>query len=73
MKILGAAAAREYSFERCVEIGKAVNEQLVSIGSALDHCHVPGRPNHDEIAQDVVVVGAGVHNEPARHSEVERE
>jgi hypothetical protein len=64
MKILGAAAAKGYSFERCVEIGKAVNEQLVSIGSALDHCHVPGRQNHDEIGDDVCVIGAGIHNEP---------
>ena len=64
MKILGAAAAKEYSFERLVEIGRAVNEQLVSIGSALDHCHVPGRQNHDEIGEDVCVVGAGIHNEP---------
>jgi triose/dihydroxyacetone kinase / FAD-AMP lyase (cyclizing) len=66
MKILGGAAAREYSFERCVELGKAVNEQLVSIGSALDHCHVPGRQNHDEIGDDVCVIGAGIHNEPVR-------
>lgn len=66
MKILGAAAAKGYSFERCVEIGKAVNEELVSIGSALDHCHVPGRQNHDEIGDDVCVIGAGIHNEPVR-------
>ncbi|CZT50669.1 related to dihydroxyacetone kinase [Rhynchosporium secalis] len=65
MKILGAAAAKEYSFEQLVKIGKAVNEQLVSIGSALDHCHVPGRQNHEEIGDDVCVVGAGIHNEPA--------
>jgi hypothetical protein len=64
MKILGAAAARDYSFERCVDIGRAVNEQLVSIGSALDHCHVPGRQNHEEIGGDVCVIGAGIHNEP---------
>ncbi|TVY82179.1 Dihydroxyacetone kinase [Lachnellula suecica] len=64
MKILGAAAAKEYSFERCVEVGKAVNDQLVSIGSALDHCHVPGRQNHEEVGEDVVVIGAGIHNEP---------
>jgi dihydroxyacetone kinase len=68
MKILGAAAAKEYTFERCVEIGKAVNGQLVSIGSALDHCHVPGRQNHDEIGDDVCVIGAGIHNEPVRPS-----
>lgn len=68
MKILGAAAARDYEFERCVEIGKAVNEQLVSIGSVLNHCHVPGRQNHDEIGEDVVVIGAGIHNEPVKRS-----
>ncbi|EPE26915.1 DAK1/DegV-like protein [Glarea lozoyensis ATCC 20868] len=64
MKVLGAAASQEYSYERLVDIGKAVNNQLVSIGSALDHCHVPGRQNHDEIGDDVCVVGAGIHNEP---------
>lgn len=73
MKTLGAAAAREYSFERCVEIGKAVNAQLVSIGSALDHCHVPGRQNHDEIGDDVCVIGAGIHNEPVGTLEVSME
>ena len=66
MKMLGAGAAKEYSFERLVEIGKAVNDQLVSIGSTLNHCHVPGRQNHDEIGDDVCVIGAGIHNEPVR-------
>jgi dihydroxyacetone kinase len=66
MKVLGAAAAKEYSFERLVEIGKAVNDQLVSIGSALDHCHVPGRQNHESIGDDGVYIGAGIHNEPVR-------
>jgi triose/dihydroxyacetone kinase / FAD-AMP lyase (cyclizing) len=64
MKVLGAAAALEYSYEKLVKIGRAVNDQLVSIGSSLDHCHVPGRQNHDEIGDDVCVVGAGIHNEP---------
>jgi dihydroxyacetone kinase len=68
MKILGGAAKRDYSFERCVEIGKAVNHQLVSIGSTLDHCHVLGRQNHDEIGDDVCVIGAGIHNEPVTPS-----
>jgi len=64
MKMLGAAAAKEYSFERLVEIGKAINDQLVSIGSALDHCHVPGRQNHESIGDDGVYIGSGIHNEP---------
>ncbi|CAG8959801.1 hypothetical protein HYFRA_00001709 [Hymenoscyphus fraxineus] len=52
MKILGAAAKRGWDFDSCVKLGRACNEQIVSIGSVLDHCHVPGRQNHDEIGDD---------------------
>lgn len=64
MKITGAAAGRKYGFDKCVGIGRAVNAQVVSIGSALDHCHVPGRQASEAIPSDVAVVGAGIHNEP---------
>lgn len=64
MKITGAAAAKKYDFDRCVSIGRAVNAQVVSIGSALDHCHVPGRQGNEPIPKDVAIVGAGIHNEP---------
>jgi triose/dihydroxyacetone kinase / FAD-AMP lyase (cyclizing) len=64
MKIVSGAAAKKYSFDRCVDIGRAVNAQTVSIGSSLDHCHVPGRQVHEGIPHDVCVVGAGIHNEP---------
>jgi triose/dihydroxyacetone kinase / FAD-AMP lyase (cyclizing) len=63
-KVVGAAAANKYSFQDCVDLGRAVNAQVVSIGSALDHCHVPGRQTHEPLPRDVVVVGAGIHNEP---------
>lgn len=63
MKIIGGAAARGYSFHQCLDIGKAVNEHTVTIGSALDHCHVPGR-QHQTVGDDTCVVGAGIHNEP---------
>lgn len=66
MKMTGAAAARGMSFEQCARIGAAVNQQVVSIGSALDHCHVPGRRHNESLPSDVVVVGAGIHNEPVR-------
>ncbi|UPK91490.1 hypothetical protein LCI18_002621 [Fusarium solani-melongenae] len=65
MKILGGAAAKGSSFEDCLEIGKAVNDNTVTIGSALDHCHVPGR-QHQSLADDICVVGAGIHNEPGQ-------
>ncbi|KAK7959331.1 uncharacterized protein PG986_004185 [Apiospora aurea] len=63
-KITTAAAAKKYSFDRCVKLATAVNAEVVSIGSALDHCHVPGRAKHETLPSDVVVVGAGIHNEP---------
>lgn len=64
MKITGAAAGKKYSFDQCVRIGRAVNDQVVSIGSALDHCHVPGRQGNEPIPNNVCIVGAGIHNEP---------
>lgn len=65
MKILCAAAAEGSSFDGCVALAQALNDQTVSIGSSLDHCHVPGR-QHQSIADDICVVGAGIHNEPGQ-------
>lgn len=66
MKIIGAAAAEGYSFEQCLALGRAVNAHTVTIASALDHCHVPGRSQQSSVADDVVVIGAGIHNEPGQ-------
>jgi dihydroxyacetone kinase len=66
MKIIGAAAAEGYSFEQCLALGKAVNAHTVTIASALDHCHVPGRTQQSSVSDDVVVIGAGIHNEPGQ-------
>ncbi|KAH7158221.1 Dak1 domain-containing protein [Dactylonectria estremocensis] len=54
LKAVGAAAQAKKSFERCVDIGKAVNDSLVTIG----------RQAHETISKDVCVVGSGIHNEP---------
>ncbi|KAJ5663276.1 hypothetical protein N7507_004007, partial [Penicillium longicatenatum] len=66
MKILGAAAAEGYSFDDCLQLGRAVNAQTVTIASALDHCHVPGRDQQSSLPNDVCVIGAGIHNEPGQ-------
>lgn len=67
MKILGAAAAEGCSFEDCITIGKATNANTVTIDSALDHCHVPGRQYHG-LPNDTCVIGSGIHNEPAQRA-----
>lgn len=64
MKITCAAANAKYSFHQCESIARALNDQVVSIGSTLDHCHVPGRQKNETIPDDVCIIGAGIHNEP---------
>jgi dihydroxyacetone kinase len=42
LKLVGAAAEQNWSFERCVELGTELNSNLVTVGTSLDHCHIPG-------------------------------
>ncbi|OAA35505.1 dihydroxyacetone kinase [Beauveria brongniartii RCEF 3172] len=65
MKIVCSAAAENWHFDDCVRLAEVVNAQTVSIGSALDHCHVPGR-QHQSVAENTCIIGAGIHNEPGR-------
>ncbi|KAK9243265.1 Dak1 domain-containing protein [Lipomyces tetrasporus] len=64
LKVLGTAAGSGASFDQCVAIGSAVNANMVTVGTSLDHCHVPGRQNHETLPDDVCVLGMGIHNEP---------
>lgn len=63
-KILGAAAEANLSFADVLNLGQAVNKNLVSIAATLDHCHVPGRSTFAQIPKDTVELGLGLHNEP---------
>lgn len=67
LKLCGAAAEAGYEFEKCLELGTAVNANAVTVGSSLDHCHIPGREHHRSIPQDAYVLGMGIHNEPGLH------
>ncbi|KAK3056243.1 hypothetical protein LTR09_002750 [Extremus antarcticus] len=67
LKLAGAAAHHDYSFEDCMSIGASVNGNAVTVGSSLDHCHIPGREHHRSIPDNTYVVGMGVHNEPGLH------
>lgn len=59
LKLCGAAAEAGYDFEKCLKIGTAVNANAVTVGSSLDHCHIPGREHHRSIPQDAYVLGMG--------------
>ncbi len=46
-------------------VAQLVADNTVSIGSSLAHVHVPGRrePEEDELAEGLVEIGMGIHNE----------
>jgi dihydroxyacetone kinase len=67
LKLCGSAAESGYDFEKCMNIGYAVNANAVTVGSSLDHCHIPGREHHRSIPEDTYVQGIGLHNEPGLH------
>ncbi|KAK0843048.1 hypothetical protein LTS02_016237 [Friedmanniomyces endolithicus] len=67
LKLCGSAAEDGYDFEKCMKIGEAVNANAVTVGSSLDHCHIPGREHHRSVPDDTYVLGMGIHNEPGLH------
>ncbi|KAF2734489.1 dihydroxyacetone kinase-like protein [Polyplosphaeria fusca] len=64
IKLIGAASQQNWPFEKCRKIGDLGNSQLVTIGTSLDHCHVPGRDAFEAVPDDACVLGMGIHNEP---------
>ncbi|KAK3672509.1 hypothetical protein LTR78_007559 [Recurvomyces mirabilis] len=67
LKLCGAAAEAGYDFEKCMKIGESVNANAVTVGSSLDHCHIPGREHHRSVPDNTYVLGMGIHNEPGLH------
>jgi dihydroxyacetone kinase len=52
------------SFEKVLLLGNALKDQLVSIATSLDHCHVPGRAEYSPLHDTTIEIGTGPHNEP---------
>lgn len=67
LKLCGSASEAGLPFERCFSIGQAVNDNCVTVGSSLDHCHIPGREHHRAVPQNAYVLGMGIHNEAGLH------
>ncbi|KAN0066568.1 hypothetical protein ACQY0O_000662 [Thecaphora frezii] len=67
-KVLGAAAEKGLDVKTIADLGKQLMDNMVAVGTSLDHCHVPGRPKGDEergaLAPDAAELGMGIHNEP---------
>ncbi|KAL3473109.1 Dak1 domain-containing protein [Aspergillus californicus] len=68
LKIVGALAEAGGSLEEIYKTAQLANDNLVSVGSSLEHVHVPGRePSNDFIPAGEIEVGMGIHNEPGSH------
>ncbi|KAJ5342436.1 Dihydroxyacetone kinase [Penicillium brevicompactum] len=68
LKMVGALAEAGGSLEDVYALAQLANKNLVSLGSSLEHVHVPGRGvPEDSIPHGEVEVGMGIHNEPGSH------
>ncbi|KAJ5690140.1 Dihydroxyacetone kinase [Penicillium macrosclerotiorum] len=68
LKMVGALAEAGGSLEEVYGLAQQANANLVSIGSSLEHVHVPGRGDpEDSIPHGQVEIGMGIHNEPGSH------
>lgn len=66
-KITGAFAEKyseKYGLDGCAKVVEIVTNNLVTIGSSLDHCKVPGRKFESELSAKQMELGMGIHNEP---------
>lgn len=70
LKIVGALADKGGSLAEVYKLAQQVSSNLVSLGSSLEHVHVPGRAKpgpEDEMPEGEIEVGMGIHNEPGSH------
>lgn len=66
-KALGAASAQEGAeIEQLAQLGRSVNDALVTMGASLDRTTVPGRDSDEgEVTgENNAELGLGIHNEP---------
>lgn len=65
-KVLGGASAKLHKFDDVFNLGKVINESLVTIGASLDRTSVPGKSGEELefTGADEAELGLGIHNEP---------
>lgn len=66
-KIVGAFAelySNKYGLNGTITMANIINDNLVTIGSSLDHCKVPGRKFESDLKASQIELGMGIHNEP---------
>ncbi|RMD45119.1 hypothetical protein DV735_g60, partial [Chaetothyriales sp. CBS 134920] len=65
MKMIGAAAELGCDLPQVHALTKLAVDSIVSVGSSMEHVHVPGRgPMESLMPAGDIEVGMGIHNEP---------
>lgn len=54
----------QHTLKQAALIANVINDNLVTIGSSLDHAKVPGRPFESNLKENELELGMGIHNEP---------
>ncbi|WOO83281.1 Dihydroxyacetone kinase 2 [Vanrija pseudolonga] len=67
-KVAGWLASEGGSLAEVRDLAQLVADNVGTIGSSFDHCHVPGTAKADAYLKDgEMEVGTGIHNEPGLH------
>ncbi len=64
-KIVGGAILTidNLNLKDTVIIARSVNNNLITIGASLNHCHVPGHKFEINLKDNEIEIGMGIHNE----------
>lgn len=70
-KVVGAAAAAGGQLADVADLGRSVNDNLVTISASLDRTSVPGREEENEFTgPGKAELGLGIHNEPGEKVDI---
>ncbi|KAI7873811.1 dihydroxyacetone kinase 1 [Lichtheimia hyalospora FSU 10163] len=64
VKAAGALACQGASLSEVRQTAEYVNQHSATLGVALDHCHVPGGSARQQLPDNEIELGMGIHNEP---------
>ncbi|OQD74742.1 hypothetical protein PENDEC_c009G04755 [Penicillium decumbens] len=68
LKSIGALAEAGGTLDEVYALAQLVNDNMLTIGSSLEHVHIPGRGvPEDTIPPGQIEIGMGIHNEPGSH------
>lgn len=63
-KVAGASAQQGDNLDTVANYAELVAKNVVTVGTSLEHCTIPGRKFRSDLKGDEYEIGLGIHNEP---------